>query len=106
MPICTGTNSATRHRRPNRLPPDRNPGDPAGTIAPFPRPDAAPPHLSADMSVDDPTSHASTRRDRLAARRRRYRWASVLVAAVILGAAGTVAAFAYTENSEPASGPE
>jgi hypothetical protein len=47
-----------------------------------------------------------TRRDRLAARRRRYRWTGVLVASVIVGAAGTVAAFAYTDSSTPEPLPE
>src|SRR5262245_23580803 len=45
---------------------------------------------------DDEASE--TRRARLAARRKRYRWAGIFVAAVIVGAAGTVAAFAVTEE--------
>jgi hypothetical protein len=56
------------------------------------------------MSVDE-SNHLS-RRERLAARRRRYRWTGVLVASVIVGAAGTVAAFAYTEAEAPAPSSE
>ena len=46
-----------------------------------------------------------TRRQRLVARRRRYRWTGVLVASVIVGAAGTVAAFAYTDANAPTGTP-
>jgi hypothetical protein len=56
------------------------------------------------MSVDD--DHHTTRRERLANRQRRYRWTGVLVASVIVGAAGTVAAFAYTDAEPPAVAPE
>ncbi|MGH8979042.1 MAG: DUF459 domain-containing protein, partial [Acidimicrobiia bacterium] len=56
------------------------------------------------MPVDD--DQHTTRRERLANRQRRYRWTGVLVASVIVGAAGTVAAFAYTDADAPAVGPE
>jgi hypothetical protein len=47
--------------------------------------------------------HPHSRRARLAARRRRIRWAGVLAVALIVGAAGTVAAFAFTDDAP--SGP-
>ena len=43
--------------------------------------------------------HPHSRRARLAARRRRIRWAGVLAVALIVGAAGTVAAFAFTDDA-------
>jgi hypothetical protein len=63
-----------------------------------PRPDPA-----TDDAVD--ARPPGVRRARLEARRRRMRWAGVLVAAVILGAAGTVAAFAFTDDVPAATGP-
>ncbi len=60
-------------------------------------------HRSAPMSADE--EQHLTRRQRLVARRRRYRWTGVLVASVIVGAAGTVAAFAYTDASAPTDAP-
>jgi hypothetical protein len=49
--------------------------------------------------------HHGARRARLEARKRRTRWAAVLVAALILGAAGTVAAFALTDDIPASTDP-
>jgi uncharacterized protein len=54
------------------------------------------------MPDEDELAHS--RRARLAIRRRRYRWAGVFVAAVVVGAAGTVAAFTFTDDSTAAPG--
>ncbi len=70
------------------------------------RPARATVRLDVDRSVPhrcQPTkSNTSPDAQRLVARRRRYRWTGVLVASVIVGAAGTVAAFAYTDADAPA----
>jgi hypothetical protein len=56
------------------------------------------------MTIDEPTP--SSRQARLVARRRRQRWAAILVVALTLGAAGTVAAFAFTDDAPATSSPE
>jgi len=61
---------------------------------------ASRPRLS--QLTDD--EHHGLRRARLAARKRRFRWAAVLVAAAIVGAAGTVAAFAFTDHVPATTG--
>jgi hypothetical protein len=52
--------------------------------------------------MSDDSLQSVSRQDRLAARKRRFRWAGVLAAALVVGAAGVLAAFTSTDDA-PAS---
>ncbi len=55
--------------------------------------------------MPDDDAPTVTRQARLVARRKRYRWAGIFLAAAVVGAAGTVAAFAVT-NETSTAGPD
>jgi hypothetical protein len=54
--------------------------------------------------MSDDNLPSLSRQDRLAARKRRFRWAGVLVAALVVGAAGVLAAFTSTDDAPAAPG--